>query len=162
MKITLYMAQSLDGFIATTDDETPWGEVWWDSWYAFTKTQDAIVMGRNTLSIMQDDGTINEIDRAQIIVLSSGPVSDFRSIHHPQEITELLAEDAAVMVAGGRSTNQSFFETRLIDEVIVDIEPHVFAIGIPLGWTGKEKLQLLDSKRLGGDTVQHQYSVTYS
>jgi dihydrofolate reductase len=52
-KTVLYMAISADGFIAGPDDETPWSEEEWESFKAFVKTCDAVLIGRRTYEIMR-------------------------------------------------------------------------------------------------------------
>ncbi|MCB9823959.1 dihydrofolate reductase family protein [Candidatus Nomurabacteria bacterium] len=49
MKITLYMATSIDGYITRGQNNSDWvSELDWDQFYSYIKANDAVIMGRKT------------------------------------------------------------------------------------------------------------------
>lgn len=163
MKYVLYLAQSLDGFIANLNDETPWSDEEWEAWLEFSKQCDLLVFGRRTVEIMQEDGSINELDHEKIAVLTSDSFGDFFTIQDPSLVDLLpqLNEDSVVMIGGGQKANRAFLDAKLISEAYIDIESVAFGAGLTLGWTGTEKLELIDTKKIGSATTQNHYKVTY-
>lgn len=56
MKVTLYMAISIDGFIAKVNDDTSWvSNIDWKNFSKYIKNQDAILMGRKTFEVSGTD-----------------------------------------------------------------------------------------------------------
>lgn len=45
MKLTLYMAQSLNGFIAKENNSTPWSDECWESYSNICSKYPAIIIG---------------------------------------------------------------------------------------------------------------------
>lgn len=79
---------------------------------------------------------------------------------HALEILRVGLFDTA-LVAGGGMLNASFLNENLIDEIYLDMEPFIFADGINLfiGATRDIKLKLLNTKKIGSDTMQLHYQV---
>jgi dihydrofolate reductase len=55
----LYTAISQDGFIAGVDDETPWSDAEWEAFKTFVTSCDAVLLGRRTFQIMQEDELVD-------------------------------------------------------------------------------------------------------
>ena len=53
MQLILYMATTVNGYIADEDGETPWSQAVWESYYRLAKEFKAIIVGRKTYEIMQ-------------------------------------------------------------------------------------------------------------
>ena len=70
MNITVYMAMSIDGKVARTNDETPWSDESWDAFNERINIADAFIIGRETYEIMDDEGSLEDI-KIPVIVLSS-------------------------------------------------------------------------------------------
>jgi dihydrofolate reductase len=142
---TVYIATSLDGYIATTDGGLDWlnavpnpdGS---DYGYAeFIKDIDAILMGRNTFEVVRGFGAWSYTK--PVIVLS-------HSLKHlPDDLegkvtiasgspTELLAQCEArglsnLYIDGGQ-TIQAFLQADLVDNLIITRVPILLGGGIPL------------------------------
>ena len=67
MKVVLYMAMSVNGCIAKENNETPWSDAVWESYYKIAKQFKAIILGRKTYEIMKD---------VKIIAMSRRKVAD--------------------------------------------------------------------------------------
>lgn len=141
----IYVAQSLDGYIAGKDGELDWlmsipnpeGSDY--GFTAFLKKVDAIVMGRNTFELVLSFGewpypvpvfvlskTLRQVpetyrDKAEVI---NG---------RPAEIVNVLQKKGynSLYIDGGQ-TIQSFLEEDLIDEFIITTAAIILGEGIPL------------------------------
>ena len=147
IKCSVFIATSLDGWIARKNGEIDWltapnpagvGEDY--GYKTFFDSVDALVMGRKTFELVLTFGEWPYADK-RVIVLSSG------SPHIPENLsgkvestslppTDLVAQLATqgirhVYVDGGK-TIQSFLRAGLIDEMIITRIPVLIGDGIPL------------------------------
>lgn len=177
MKCSVFIAASVDGYIARSDGDIDWlhnpaynlpGEE--DFGYeAFTSTVDALVMGRNSFEKVLSFETWPYGD-TPVVVLSS------RRLTVPAEIqdtvmTEGGAADEVVarlaergfkhLYVDGGVTIQRFLQAGLIDEMIVTQIPILLGDGLPLfGAIGVEiALRLLESTSYENGFVQTHYQV---
>ncbi len=148
VKVSVYIATSLDGFIAGKDGELDWlnesnatvprGE---DCGFkAFLDSVDTIVMGRKTYETVLSFGEW-PYEGKPIVVLSrnaiSFPPNVPNTVTHssdaPQDLLERLADEGAerVYVDGG-ITIQRFLSEGLVDEFTVTTIPVILGDGIPL------------------------------
>ena len=144
---TVYIATSLDGFIARPDGAIDWlggpdeddGEDY--GWAEFISAIDAIVMGRTTFEqALGFDGwpfegmpplTVLSTTMTQVPEQMRGK-AEVSSLH-PRELLEHLAARGCqgVYVDGGK-TIQSFLREDLIDELVITTLPVLIGQGIPL------------------------------
>ena len=52
MKTLMYMAITVNGYIARQNNDTPWPKEEWDSYHAISKQYKAIVIGRTTYNVI--------------------------------------------------------------------------------------------------------------
>ncbi|WP_207840632.1 dihydrofolate reductase family protein [Williamsia soli] len=167
----VFIATSLDGYIARTDGDIDWllsrsqdiGETGYD---AFIETTGAIVMGRNTYEI---GTTFDEwpYTGLRVMVLSTQldtDVDDRVTVH--RTIDELLvaaaAEDIHHVYADGGRLITSFLQRGLITELTITTIPVILGSGLPLfGVIDHDvSLELLRSTTLGQGITQSVYRVT--
>ena len=142
-KVVLYIAASLDGYIATEDHNLDWlfaVEGDGDNGYTeFFDTVDTILMGRTTYDwVMEHEkgefpykgkecyvfSSIKKEDNEYVTYVSDGVV---------QLINELKNKDGKIIwLVGGGSLISTFLQEKLIDEIIVTIAPVLVGKGIPL------------------------------
>ncbi|MBP2028600.1 dihydrofolate reductase [Acetoanaerobium pronyense] len=142
-KLLLYIAMSLDGFIAREDNSLDWlfrtsGEG--DNGYSeFYKTIDTILMGRKTYE--------------QILILENGkfPYKDkkcyvfSRQYNENNECVEFIndnigdfvnkiknEEGKRIWLVGGGELLHEFLKHKLVDEIIIQIAPIIIGKGIRL------------------------------
>lgn len=146
VKTSVYVATSLDGFIARPDGELDWlesieqveGE---DFGFAeFIESIDVLVMGRTTYEAVRGFDVPWPYDKP-VVVLASSPVeipdeladSVRWSNADPATLLEELRRLAMshVYVDGGK-TIQSFLRAGLIDQLIITRVPILIGQGIPL------------------------------
>lgn len=179
MKISVYIATSLDGFIARKNGDIDWlhnsghGEVekGEDFGYeAFKSTIDALVMGRNTYEKVLSFGREWPYGEKPVFVLTTKGVeipdriSKTVSSHSgsPREITRKLKElgHNHIYLDGGL-TIQKFLKAGLVDELTITEIPILIGTGIPLfGPPSKDiKLKHIETQSYNNGFVQSRYEV---
>lgn len=155
-KVVLYIAASLDGYIARPDDSIDWLE---DKAYAlegedygyseFTQTIDTTLMGHSTYKVILGFDTpfplpteINFVfsrsaghaDTAQVQFIDTDAVA------FVQELKQQPGK--AIWLMGGGHLNTLLLNARLIDEIILTYIPIVLGAGIPLFAAGAQETRL--------------------
>lgn len=166
MKVILYMAISLNGMIAKSDDNTSWiSKEEWDSYSLAVRTAGNLIVGHRTYSILTKQPEFSEFKDVKLIVVTQ---EDFQTLaqnhlvaHSPKEALKLLSGFEKVVVAGGGTLNASFVEENLVDEIFIDIEPIILGQGIPL-FKNKDferNLKLVGQKKISDNEIQLHYEV---
>lgn len=166
MKIILYMAMTINGMIAKENDETPWGQEVWDSYYKIAKKLNVIILGRKTFEIMKEVNEFEKIGNPFTVVLTSKKMPVEKNtvfVSSPKEAIQILRDKkfSEVLLAGGGNANGAFMKEGLIDELYLDIEPQIFGKGIPLfgSHTFEARLQLVEAKAISKNVIQLHYTV---
>jgi dihydrofolate reductase len=143
MKASVFIATSLDGFIARPDGGLDWlppngGEP--HGYTEFIATVDAIVIGRNTFDkVLTFDAW--PYDKKQVIVLSTRPldvlppdgaVCEVMAGAPGEVVTRLAKRGMTHLYIDGGVTIQRFLEAGLIQRVIITRIPVLLGSGIPL------------------------------
>ncbi|MEE9161911.1 MAG: dihydrofolate reductase family protein [Candidatus Neomarinimicrobiota bacterium] len=168
--VILYIATSLDGYIARPDGSVAWLSTYdrddEDYGYAeFYGSIDALVMGSKTYEQVLGFGDWPYAGRPTY-VLSRRDLEHQRgevtiAPTRPDSLLQKL--DAVghkrVWLVGGAELAASFGKQGLIDEYIITIVPIVLGGGIPLFPSpgNEEQLELLKSKQYSSGLVQLQY-----
>ncbi|HTX80059.1 MAG TPA: dihydrofolate reductase family protein [Longilinea sp.] len=173
---SVFIATSLDGFIARKDGAIDWlsrpedaiaGEDY--GYQAFFDSVDTLVMGRNTFELALSFEAWPYAGK-RVVVLSSGspkiPPSLARHVEHmsgaPAEIVRWLAERGAqhVYVDGG-DTIRRFLRAGLIDDLTITRLPILLGDGIPLfgPLEGDIRLQQVETTVYPNGFVQSKYQV---
>jgi len=171
-KIILFIAMSLDGFIAKPDGDICFlsmvekeGEDY--SYTAFMESIDTVILGRKTYDKVSS--MVPEWDYGDrcIYVLTRTPRPDSGKIKfYSGDLTELATSlkgrnGKNIFCDGGAETVQQLLQENLIDEIIVSIIPILLGDGISLFKTRlqEKKLQLINSKSFEKGLVQLHYKV---
>ena len=158
--LVYYIATSLDGFIARPDgsfEDFPWNDEFiadlqtafpetfpapfWNGEHGRVENQrfDTVLMGRKTYEVGLREGLTNPYPTLDQYVFS-------RSMKEsPDPAVVLVSQDAvgvvqalkresgrSIWICGGSELATDLFEARLIDEVIIKLNPIIFGTGIPL------------------------------
>lgn len=168
MKTIIYMASTINGFIAKKDDNTDFvSEVEWNSFRRMMTNTGNMVIGRRTYEIMRDGEEFKNLENIRVVIVSS---KDFKTnidnhsiVKSPKDALAILEKERfdKILVAGGGSLNASFMAENLVDEIYLDIEPIAFGKGTPLFAENdfEAKLKLLGTKKLSDDEIQLHYQV---
>ena len=165
-KVILYMAISLNGFIAKSNDDTSWiSKEEWDSYSLAVRTAGNLIVGHRTYNILTKQPEFSEFKDVKLVVVAEENFQTLTSnhlvAHSPKEALELLKGFKEVVVAGGGALNASFAEENLVDEIFIDIEPIIFGKGIPL-FRDKDfvrNLKLVEQKKISENEIQLHYEV---
>jgi dihydrofolate reductase len=172
IKVSVYIATSLDGFIARKNGEIDWlggGEGGEDYGYAaFMSTVDQIVMGRNTYEkVLTFGGWPYE---KKVLVLTSRDLAIPDELSEKVKTSNLSPSDLVhrleiqaiqhIYVDGG-VTIQRFLREGLVDEMTITTIPVLIGEGLPLfGPLNRDvKLELLASRSFDNGFVQNKYQV---
>ncbi|WP_203322927.1 dihydrofolate reductase family protein [Pseudoxanthomonas beigongshangi] len=179
MKCSVYIAASVDGYIAGADGDIDWllrpeyavSLLNGLSYEAFIADVDVLVMGRHTYDKVR---TLPEwpYGALPVVVLSSRPPdtsagqpADVRWMSgSPEEITRRLAEEGCrhLYIDGG-NTVQRFLRARLIDELTITRVPLLLGNGIPLFGADvpEQNLRLIAATHSENGFVQERYAVQH-
>jgi len=167
MKVTLYMAISIDGFIAKKDGDSDWvSPVDSANFEQKIKEKGCIIVGRRTFD--QYRGDLYPVKNVLNIVLTSSSsqksgednVAYAQSPSEAVKIAQEKGHEQALLIGGG-TTNGLFLKEYIIDEVFLSVHPLILGDGIKLFEKVETdiKLELLDQKELGEGLMQLHYRV---
>lgn len=171
-KVRLFIATSLDGYIATKEESLDWleqvqGEG--DNGYSqFYETIDTVILGRKTFDWLVSQ-QLSEWPYAEkeCYVYTHQQISDsLEDINFTEQpVTSLIhtlrqRPGKDIWVVGGGELIYSFLEECLIDELIITVAPVLLGGGIPLFKEGFDPLKLtLQGTKTYGQFVELRYSV---
>jgi dihydrofolate reductase len=139
MKVTLYNAISIDGFIATPDGNSDWvNEADIPYFEKEIERCGCIIIGRKTFD--QYEGELYPLKGITNIVMTTNPERERKykdlifTDKSPGDVLKMVKELGfeEVLLVGGGTTNASFLDAGLIGEIIVDVHPLVLGEGIKL------------------------------
>ena len=166
MKITALMAISADGFIAKSDDETPWSAEEFNCYNDLCSAAGNLIIGRRTYEIMKREGELDKLQLKNLVVVSKQDIESsdpMTVVSSPVEAVKYMKSVTAelVILGGGTKLLHSFLLESLIDELILHVEPILLGSGYPLfgELTSDCKLKLLECSQLGGNTASLHYQV---
>lgn len=168
MKVTIYNAISIDGYIATQDQQTDWvSETDWKQFNDLVKKSEVIVMGRNTYQtsdIFPYDCELNIVMTSQKDFLNSNKhTNTIFTNKTPKQVVKLVEKLGykQLLIIGGGKLNASFIKEGLVDEVIVDIHPIILGAGVKLfeAENLNVKLKKIDTTELKEGLVTIKYKI---
>ncbi len=170
-KLVLFIACSLDGFIAKTDSDLSWldivavaGE---DYGYSdMVKRTDTFILGRKTHDkVLTFGGKFPHDDRQTYVITRSEHPSVANLHFYNQPVATLLQTlrqqpGKDIHLDGGGEVIHSFMKENLVDEYIISFIPILLGDGIPLFRAGDKPqigLELVSCKHYPGGLVQVHY-----
>jgi len=176
MQVSVYIATSLDGFIARENGDLDWldeaaaavPESEDMGYKAFMDSVDVLIMGRNTYEkVLSFD--VDWPYEKHVIVLSSReltvPEYLFGKVSHSREtpeklIARLKSQGVKRAYLDGGLTVQSFLSAGLVDDLCISVAPVLLGKGKRLfGDSPTTKLKLLNSTSYEFGFVQSTYEV---
>lgn len=141
-KIILYIAASLDGYIADKDHGLDWLTVYHGNYgYGeFLTSVDTAISGRTTYDMVVKMGVADPYPELEYYILTHSPeqfTSTEKRIYTAQDPVELVNDlkkknGKDIFLVGGGKTIGDFLEHGLIDNIILFIVPIILGNGIPL------------------------------
>ncbi len=147
-KTILYIAMSLDGYIAGPNEDLSWLNSGSDidsggdnpyAWEPFIASVGAIIMGRNTYDLEMRNGwdSAHPIPKFILTTKPKNPRAKEDDFFTDEDIAEVLKKakqitDKNIWVEGGAGVAQQFIKKDLLDEMILFIAPVLLGSGIKL------------------------------
>ena len=142
-KLVLYIAMSLDGFIAKKDNSLDWlfrtsceGD---NGYYDFYETVDTILMGRKTYDqiLILENGKFPYKNKKCYVFTrqynENNEHVEFINDNIVDFVNQIKAEEGKrIWLVGGGELLHEFLEHKLVDELIIQIAPIIIGKGIRL------------------------------
>ena len=176
IKASVFIATSLDGFIARTNGDLDWltgaesAATEQDYGYQeFINTVDTIVLGRNTFEVVLTFDTWPYSGK-KVVVLSSKPNAipphltdyvEWLSLQPQHLVERLTAQGATHLYVDGGKTIQGFLNAGLIDELTITRVPTLIGTGVPLFGPLNRDIRLthIATRQFENGFVQSKYRV---
>lgn len=169
MNVIMYLAITPNGMIARENGDESWvSPEDWDRFAAKAKDVGNFIIGRTSYEIIKKTGEISRFIDVRVIVVTSDKNYKTEGVKHvavdsPKAAVLLLENEGfkEALVAGGATLNGAFMREKLVDEILLDVQPIVFNKGIPLFGDAafEAKLELIGTTKLSATEVQLHYKV---
>jgi dihydrofolate reductase len=169
-KLCLFIAMSLDGYIAKPDGDISFlnemnheGEDY--GYTAFIDTVGTVILGRKTYDKILSMGIESPYGEREVIVLTHNPQNAIANTSfYSGNLSELIStlknkSGKNLYCDGGAQTVNQLLQEKLIDEMVVSVIPVLLGDGIRLfgGYFQEQKLKLIECKSFEKGLVQLHY-----
>lgn len=172
MKVTLYMAISLNGIIAREDGKEDFISMEnWSTFVFLAKQRGCFIWGRKTYENVKtwDKKFIESVNGLKKIIVSQSQSvlleDGFVYASSPKDAVKQLEEEGykEVLLVGGSTNNAAFAKEKLINEIIFNIQPAIIGKGITVFKPEDFDLQLTFKKmeNISDGLIQLNYDVLY-
>lgn len=167
-QVSLFIAMSLDGYIADSSGGVDWlagqdrDEETFDAYSEFVKDMDTVIMGWNTYhqiaTELSPDQWVYEDLTSYVVTHRTLPSQEgIRFVREdPAELVKRLKEEAGagIWICGGANLIQQLVQADLIDCYYITVIPTILGSGIRLFGTaqGERKLRLSKTRSYNGMT----------
>lgn len=169
-EVILYIAASLDGFIAKEDDDLQWlEETEGEGDNGYSEMYDSIdttIMGKRTYDYVMEHAEAFPYPDKKNYVFTTSVQGSTEYVDFVDEdvvaFTKKLKEQqgSKIWMVGGSDILDDFVKENLIDEYIITVTPHILGAGIPLFRENNSQIDLvLVSTIRFGQFVQLHYKV---
>ncbi len=169
MKVTIYNAISVDGFIAGPEHDTSWvSDSDWNSLERELEKAGVVMMGSKTYEIsLQGDSAI-PYGRVMNYVFTQNPskyeahdsvtFSDGDPVHFLNEYP-----NENVLIIGGGKLNATLLQAGVVTDIITTVHPVILGAGTrqfaDIDQTAETKLEKISEEDIGEDVVKIHYRV---
>lgn len=170
-KVTIEMACSINGLIATEDGEEDFLSYrGWEIMLELLKNYDVLIWGRKTWDNVLSWGEeyLKDLRKLNIIILSTEnrETSEFSNVIYSNSIDDCLKKCKELryeklFISGGATVNNAFMEKGIVNNIILNYNPYILNKGIPLfkGKYFENKLKLEKVIKEKEDIVQVHYNI---
>lgn len=170
-KVILYIAMSLDGYIAKPNDDLSFldmvqkeGEDY--GYFDFVKSVDTVILGRKTYDwVMKQVPEFPHADKTTFVISKNKKPSLGNLNYYNGSLQELITtlksqSGKNIFCDGGAQVVNSLLKEKLIDELIISVIPVLLGNGIRLFEDGRpeQNLKLISSKSFEKGLVQLHYT----
>lgn len=167
-KVILFIAMSLDGYIADSNGETKWlegqtpGKNDMISYEAFIRDVDTVIMGANTyrqlVTVLSPDEWI--YPNLDSYIITHFPEQSMDKIkftrEEPSQLVKRLIEESGknIWICGGANIVKQLIRDDAIDQYFINVIPTILGDGIRLfdGLERERKLKLIKTNSYNGIT----------
>lgn len=172
MKVILYMAITVNGFIAKENDDTSFvSEIEWESFSSMIKRTGNMIIGRRTYEVMLQNNEFekSKLDKIKTVVVTNSSLNIHNKdviflAHSPKEALNILQKKGfkKILVCGGGKLNAGFMQENLVDEIYLDVESLVLGKGIKLFADAdfEASMKLTSIRKLSKNEIQLHYKVS--
>ena len=155
-KIVVYIASSLDGYVARENGDIDWlpepSESGYDSFY---KSVDTVIMGKTTYEQVLTFGSYPYTNKKSFVFSRTNRNND-ENVEFVSDIAKFVDDDFPgagknIWLVGGPQIIASFLKQESIDEIIITVIPVLLGKGIPLfkNVEKETKLELIKTEKFG-------------
>jgi len=136
-KVIVYIATSLDGYIAREDGSIYWLPESAESGYdVFYKSVDTVIMGKTTYEQVLTFGEYPYKDKKSFVFTSTNQNKD-ENVEFVSDVEKFVKEGFPnagenIWLVGGSQIISSFLKQGVVDEIIISVIPVLLGKGIPL------------------------------
>ena len=153
-KIIVYIASSLDGYIARENGDIDWLPKPSESGYnAFYKSVDTVIMGKTTYDQVLTFGEYPYKDKKSFVFTSKNQSRD-ENAEFVSDIEKFVKDGFPnagenIWLVGGSQIISSFLKQGVVDEIIISVIPILLGKGIPLfkNIENETKLEFLKTEK---------------
>ena len=153
-KIIVYIATSLDGYIAREDGSIDWLPESAESGYdTFYKSVDTVIMGKTTYDQVLTFGEYPYKDKKSFVFTTNNQTKD-ENAEFVSDVDKFVKDGFPgvgknIWLVGGAQIIASFLKQKVVDEIIVTIVPIILGKGIPLfkNIESETKLELIKTEK---------------
>ena len=137
-KVILYIASSLDGYIAKENGDVDWLPQNTDSGYdAFYKKIDTLIMGKKTYDEILTFGAYPYKRKKSYVFTRNDNITKDENVEFVSNVEEftrklLSSSENNIWLVGGAEIISTFLQYKLIDEIILSVIPIILDKGISL------------------------------
>jgi dihydrofolate reductase len=166
MKIIMMMAVTVDGKIAKNDSHFPdWTSTEDKKYFArISKECGVVIMGEKTFDTFPSPLK----DRLSVVFTLNPERLEQENVKwvsgEPGSVVEELEKMGfqSAILGGGSGINTLFLKNKLIDEIILTVEPKIFGIGLSLFNEDFDiNLELLEMEKLNENSIALKYKAIY-
>ena len=153
-KVTVYIASSLDGYIAREDGGVDWLPENTESGYSdFYNSIDTVIIGKTTYDQILTFGEYPYKDKKSFVFTGTNQIKDV-NVEFLPNVEKFIEDDYPgagenIWLVGGSQIISSFLKNQAVDEIIISFIPVVLGKGIPLfkNIENEIKLELIKTKK---------------
>ena len=163
------MVQTINGIIARDDYEEDFiSEDNWTTLKKLVEEAGGFIIGRKTYEIVKKwkDLSFDNFKAIKIIVSKNKNIKynkQYILAGSPEEALRVAKASglSKILLIGGSTLNTSFIKKKLVDKIIINIEPYVLGKGIRIfsEENFESKLKLLMMKKLKSGIIQLHYKI---
>ncbi len=165
-KVVLFIASSLDGYIARKNHSIDW--LFMDGNYGygeFYNLIDTVLMGRKTYEVSKKFEKEPFKEKKVFVFTKKRELNKEKNIEFVNDVASfskklIKKKGKTIWLVGGGEIVRIFMNNHLIDEIIISIHPIILGDGISLfNGAGETKLNLTKSKIFKNGLVQLNFKV---